>query len=54
MKVVRNTLARRAFEGTGFECVTDTLVGPSLIAFSNEHPGAGGNHRASRPESRTL
>jgi large subunit ribosomal protein L10 len=41
MKVVRNTLAKRAVEGTGFECLTDSLVGPSLIAFSNEHPGAG-------------
>jgi len=40
MKVVRNTLARRALEGTDFECVSDTLIGPSLIAFSNEHPGA--------------
>lgn len=40
MKVVRNTLARRAVEGTDFECLTDTLVGPTLIAFSNEHPGA--------------
>lgn len=40
MKVVRNTLARRALEGTPFECIKDTLVGPSLIAFSNEHPGA--------------
>ncbi len=40
MKVVRNTLARRAVEGTEYECLTDTLVGPTLIAFSNEHPGA--------------
>ncbi len=40
MKVVRNTLARRALEGTPFECVSSTLIGPSLIAFSNEHPGA--------------
>jgi len=40
MKVVRNTLARRALQGTDFECVSETLVGPSLIAFSNEHPGA--------------
>ena len=40
MKVVRNTLARRALEGTPFECVKDSLVGPTLIAFSNEHPGA--------------
>jgi large subunit ribosomal protein L10 len=40
MKVVRNTLARRALEGTPFESVNSTLSGPSLIAFSNEHPGA--------------
>lgn len=41
MRVVRNTLAKRALEGTDFECLSDTLVGPTLIAFSNEHPGAG-------------
>lgn len=40
MKVVRNTLARRAVEGTAYECLNEALVGPSLIAFSNEHPGA--------------
>ncbi|TLU59503.1 50S ribosomal protein L10 [Thalassotalea litorea] len=40
MKVVRNTLARRAVEGTSFECLKDNFVGPSLIAFSSEHPGA--------------
>ncbi|NUY57401.1 50S ribosomal protein L10 [Salinivibrio sp. MA351] len=40
MKVVRNTLARRAVEGTDYECLKDTFVGPTLIAFSNEHPGA--------------
>jgi large subunit ribosomal protein L10 len=40
MRVVRNTLARRAVEGTQFECLKDSFVGPSLIAFSNEHPGA--------------
>ncbi len=41
LRVVRNTLARRAVEGTAFECLTDTFVGPTIIAFSNEHPGAG-------------
>lgn len=41
LRVVRNTLARRALEGTDYECLQDTLVGPSIIAFSNEHPGAG-------------
>ena len=40
MKVVRNTLAKRAVEGTDYECLTESLVGPSLIAFSSEHPGA--------------
>jgi len=41
LKVVRNTLARRALEGTDSECVTEHLVGPSIIALSQEHPGAG-------------
>ena len=41
MKVVRNTLAKRAVDGTDFECLSDVFVGPSLIAFSSEHPGAG-------------
>ena len=40
MKVVRNTLARRAVEGTQFECVSDVFKGPSLVAFSSDHPGA--------------
>ncbi|SDK81736.1 50S ribosomal protein L10 [Microbulbifer yueqingensis] len=41
MKVVRNTLARRALAGTEYECLLEKFVGPSLIAFSSEHPGAG-------------
>lgn len=41
LRVVRNTLAKRALQGTEFECLTDALVGPSIIAFSKEHPGAG-------------
>ena len=40
MQVVRNTLLRRIVEGTPFECLKDTFVGPTLIAFSSEHPGA--------------
>ncbi|GIX31519.1 MAG: 50S ribosomal protein L10 [Porticoccaceae bacterium] len=40
LQVVKNTLARRAFEGTAFECVRDALVGPSLFGFSMEDPGA--------------
>ena len=34
LRVVRNTLAKRALEGTDYECVSDTLVGPSLFGFS--------------------
>lgn len=40
MRVVRNTLARRAFEGTQFACMQNELVGPLLLAFSQEDPGA--------------
>lgn len=40
VKVVRNTLARRAVEGTEYECLKDSLVGPTVIAFSQADPGA--------------
>ncbi len=40
VRIVRNTLLRRALADTAFECMNDTFVGPTLIAFSNEHPGA--------------
>lgn len=40
LKVVRNTLARRALEGTRFDCMRDGLVGPLLLAFSADEPGA--------------
>ena len=40
LKVVRNTLARRALEGTQFDCMRGTLTGPLLLAFSNEEPGS--------------
>jgi len=40
MRVVRNTLARRALEGTRFSCMQDSLVGPLVLAFSQEDPGA--------------
>ena len=40
LRVVRNTLARRALAGTGFACLQDTLVGPLLLAFSQQEPGA--------------
>jgi large subunit ribosomal protein L10 len=40
LRVVKNTLARRAVEGTDFECMQDTLKGPILLAFAKEDPGA--------------
>jgi large subunit ribosomal protein L10 len=40
MKVVKNTLARRAVAGTSFECLKDSLKGPLILAFSKEDPGA--------------
>jgi len=40
LRVVRNTLAKRAMQGTEFECVNDALVGPSIFGFSMEDPGA--------------
>jgi large subunit ribosomal protein L10 len=40
VRVVRNTLLRRAVAGTQFENLSETFTGPTLIAFSNEHPGA--------------
>jgi large subunit ribosomal protein L10 len=40
LRVVRNTLMRRAVEGTQYECLNDVFTGPTLIGFSNEHPGA--------------
>jgi large subunit ribosomal protein L10 len=42
LRVVKNTLARRAVAGTEFECMQDGLVGPLLLAFSMEDPGAAG------------
>lgn len=40
MKIVRNTLARRALEGTEFACMDEALVGPLFLAFSREDPAA--------------
>jgi large subunit ribosomal protein L10 len=40
MRVIKNTLARRAVVGTDFECMQDTLKGPILLAFSKDDPGA--------------
>lgn len=40
LRVVKNTLARRAVQGTEFECLQSSLVGPLILAFSQQDPGA--------------
>lgn len=40
LRVVRNTLLKRAVAGTEFECLNPALTGPTIIALSQEDPGA--------------
>ena len=40
LRVVKNTLARKAVAGTPFECIAPALKGPIVLAFSNDDPGA--------------
>ena len=40
LRVVRNTLARRALADTDFDCMREGLVGPLVLVFSQEDPGA--------------
>ena len=40
LRVAKNSLVKRAVEGTEFECMQDELKGPLLMAFSQEDPGA--------------
>jgi large subunit ribosomal protein L10 len=40
VRVVKNTLARRALTGTGYACMNDSLKGPLVLAFSREDPAA--------------
>ena len=40
LRVAKNSLVKRAVEGTEFECMQDSLVGPLIMAFSQEDPGA--------------
>lgn len=41
IRVVKNSLAKRAIEGTDLECLSDSLTGPLLLVFSADDPGAG-------------
>ena len=40
LRVVKNTLARIAVRGTDFECMSEGMVGPLVLAFSMDDPGA--------------
>jgi large subunit ribosomal protein L10 len=40
MRIVKNTLARKALAGTSFESVGPKLKGPIVLAFSKDDPGA--------------
>ena len=40
MRVVKNTLARKALAGTSFESVGPKLKGPLVLAFAKDDPGA--------------
>src|SRR6476646_800639 len=40
VRVVKNTLARKALTGTSFEPVGPKLKGPLVLAFSKDDPGA--------------
>ncbi|MGF1614347.1 MAG: 50S ribosomal protein L10 [Gammaproteobacteria bacterium] len=40
LRVVPNTLAQRAVEGTDFACMRDSLAGPLVLAFARDEPGS--------------
>ncbi|HHO81907.1 MAG TPA: 50S ribosomal protein L10 [Halothiobacillus sp.] len=40
LRVIKNTLAKRAVEGTEFACIRESLTGPLVLAFSLEDPGS--------------
>ncbi len=40
LRVVKNTLAKRAVADTDFECMTEGFSGPLVLAFSQEDPGS--------------
>lgn len=40
LRVVKNTLARRAIAGTEFECMQASFSGPLVLAFSQDEPAA--------------
>ena len=41
LRVIRNTLAKRAFEGTAFDVLNETLTGPTIIGMSTSEDDMG-------------
>ena len=52
--IVRNTLLRRIVRNTSFNCLKDSFFGPTLIAYSLEHPGSGARLLRDFSESNTA
>jgi len=40
LRIVKNSLAKRAVEGTDYACMSETFTGPLILAFSQEDPGS--------------
>ena len=40
LRIVKNSLAKRAVEGTDYACMIETFTGPLVLAFSQEDPGS--------------
>ena len=40
LRVIKNTLAKRAMQDTAFACMADSLSGPLILAFSQKDPGS--------------
>lgn len=40
VRIVKNSLAKRAFADTDFACMEEGLTGPLILAFSQEDPGS--------------
>lgn len=41
VRIVRNTLAKRALEGTQFDILSENLVGPTILGFSTSEDDMG-------------
>ena len=53
LRVVRNTLLRRAIAGTQYECLGEVAVGPTILAFATEDLGAAARFSKAPPGSST-